>query len=370
MNKLLSKANIMIRKDRPVDNPDEIITVFRRNNFLQLTFQSNGCRYSEVGSCSMCNYGKGKIAKLQEIMQELEAICQSNDFKECDMILLGASGSFLDDREIPAEYQYKIMERIAQSHIHEIYIETHYRSITIAKLHYIRKIFPDQYINIEMGLETITEDIQFNILNKCIPLNELIETINQIHSVNMFVSLNVLVGIPFLSEKEQFADALKTLQWALANNADYVVLFPINIQPYSLFEWWYTNKYISIPSLWMLVCLLLKLSDEELKHVCFAWYGNRCITYSEERHTQIPQACSLCQPQLICFFEKFSNDFNLENRKMYIKQLLEVNFQCDCFKKISASIENDVTIKYSNWEKGHRAIEEWMNEYAINGCDL
>lgn len=370
MNKLLSKANIIIRKSRPLDDPNEIITVFRRNNFLQLTFHSNGCRFSALGSCSMCNYGKGKIAMLQEILLELETICQTKDFKECEMILLGASGSFLDDQEIPAEYQYKIMERIAKSHIREIYIETHYKSITITKLNNIRKIFPKQYINIEMGLETITEKFQINILNKRIPLDELKETITQIHTVNMFVSLNVLVGIPFLSEKEQIEDALKTLRWALDNNADYVVLFPINIQPYSLFEWWYKNQYITVPSLWMLVYLLFNLSDEEMKHVCFAWYGNRCITYSKERQTKTPEACSLCRSQLIDFLEKFSGDFNLNNRKMYLKQLQETSFECDCLKNLTANIENNISIKYTNWERGYKALEEWVNEYATNGCDL
>lgn len=360
MNRLLSEANILIRKNRPLDNPSEIITVFRRNNFLQLTFQSNGCRYSAAGSCSMCNYGKGKIVALQEILSELETICQTKDFKECDMILLGASGSFLDDQEIPNEYQYKIMERISKSHIHEIYIETHYKSITISKLLNIRKLFPDQSINIEMGLETITEEFQVNILNKKIHLNDLSEVMKLIHSVNMFVSLNVLVGIPFLSEKEQITEALKTLRWALDNKADYVVLFPINIQPYSLFEWWHQNNYIHVPSLWMLVYLLCLLSDEEMKHVCFAWYGNRCITYSNEKKTQTPKACSICRTQLIDFLEKFSGDFNLENRKLYLKQLQETKFKCNCYENLNASIEKNEK-KYPNWKSGHKAIENLMN---------
>lgn len=360
MNKLLSEANILMRKNRPLDNPNEIITVFRRNNFLQLTFQSNGCRYSVAGSCSMCNYGKGKIVALQKILSELETICQTKDFKECDMILLGASGSFLDDQEIPNEYQHKILERISKSHMREIYIETHYKSITMAKLHNIRKLFPDQSINIEMGLETITEEFQVNILNKKINLNELSKVIKLIHSVNMFVSLNILVGIPFLTEKEQITETLKTLRWGLDNKADYVVLFPVNIQPYSLFEWWYQNNYIHVPSLWMLVYLLTLLSDEEMKYVCFAWYGNRCITYSNERKTQTPKACPICRTQLIDFLQKFSSDFNVENRKLYLKQLQETKIECNCYENLIANIEKNEK-KYPNSKSGHSAIEKWMN---------
>lgn len=365
MNDLLTKANIMIRKDRPLDDPNKIITTFRRNDFLQLTFQTDGCRYSASGSCSMCNYGKGKKINIQDILKELETICQSKDFYDCSMVLLGASGSFLDDYEIPEEYQFKIMERIAKSNMSEIFIETHYKSITIEKLHKIRNLFGDKCIYIEMGLETITEEFQFNILNKVIKLNELDKIIKQIHAENMLVSLNVLLGMPFLNKNEQIADTLKSIRWALDKKVDYVVVFPINIQPYTLFEWWYANDFLSVVSPWLLVELLLELTDDELKNVCLAWYGNRCIAYSDEKKTQIPYACPLCQPYLVDFFEKFSGNFDLEYRKKILKNLCNTKFSCNCredFNKQSESIESPREIAYE-------ALERLVNDYAINGSN-
>lgn len=369
MNDLLTKANLIIRKDRPLDNLNRIITTFRRNDFLQLTFQTDGCRYSASGSCSMCNYGKGKKVNIEDILKELEVICQSEDFNACNMILLGASGSFLDDHEIPEEYQYKIMECIAKSNMQEIFIETHYKSITTTKLHKIRNLFGNNRVYIEMGLETITEEFQINILNKVIKLNELEKVITQIHAENMLVSLNILLGMPFLNKYEQITDTLKSIRWALDRKVDYVVVFPINIQPYTLFEWWYVNGYLSIPSPWMLVELLLELTDDELKHICLAWYGNRCIVYSNDKKTRVPYACPICQPYLLDYFEKFSGNFNIKYRKKILKKLLNTKFSCNCRQDFNIKSEKCESIELSK-KMAYKALERLVNEYAINGDNL
>lgn len=364
MNALLTKANRIIRKERPLDMPSMIITIFRRNNFLQLTFQTSGCRYSSAGTCTMCNYGKGVIADSQIILDELDRVCHSKDFLECDMILLGASGSFLDESEIPEELQYTIMKRIAQTHMKEVYIETHYKSITISKLKNIHTIFPHKCVCIEMGLETTTIEFQDNILNKNISLHELKLVMNQIHTYDMRVSLNVLLGLPFLTKDEQLADTLKSIDWALENGADDVVVFPVNIHPYTVFEWWHKNGYIELPSLWLLFELLLNLPDKYLPYICISWYGNRNIYYSSEKMTCTPYACANCQPKLLSFFEDFASNFSLEFRKEKLHELVQMQFLCDCRQKVTESTAE--VSKNTRWNEAHKALERWINKRAIN----
>lgn len=361
VTKLLSKANILIRKKRPLDNSSKRINFFKRNNFLQLTFQTNGCRYSSSGSCTMCNYGKGSIPAFQTILQELEEICHSNAFLESDIVLLGASGSFLDDGEIPEEFQYDIMRRISQSHMKEVYIETHYKTISDYKLQKIKELFSDKCVHIEMGLETITEEFQINILNKIIPLAELEKIIQQIHKYNLYVDLNILFGMPFLTINQQIEDTRKSIYWALEKGADNVIVFPINIHPYTVFEWWYANGYITAPPLWGLLELLNSLVDKELAHICLAWYGNRSISYSSEQKTIIPYACPICQEQLISFFEDFASHYDLAYR---IKRLQEFNaqlFTCNCRQKLMKEI-NQITYFdiRPRWEAAHKALERWL----------
>lgn len=367
MNALLSKANNFIRKERPLDAPSMIITTFRRKNFLQLTFQTCGCRYSSAGTCTMCNYGKGITVDSQIILYELEKVCHSKDFLECDMILLGASGSFLDEYEIPVELQYAIMKRIAQTHMKEIHIETHYKSVTISKLHNIHRIFPHTCICIEMGLETSTKEFQDYILNKNIPLHELKLVIDQIHAYDMLVSLNVLLGLPFLTKKEQLADTRKSIDWALKNGADYVVVFPVNIQPYTVFEWWHNHGYIELLSPWLLFELLLNLPDEVLPYICLSWYGNRHISYSPKKKTITPYACANCQPQLLSFFEDFASNLNLEFRKKKLHELDQTQFVCDCRQKMAKEVESITgALQDSQWNEAYKALERWLCKHAIN----
>lgn len=59
------------------------------------------------------------------------------------------------------------------------------------------------------------------------------KTIALIQNMEMDVECNVMVGLPFLSEKEQYEDALSTIQWVFEHQCT-PVLFPVNIKPYTL----------------------------------------------------------------------------------------------------------------------------------------
>ncbi len=368
MDQLLTQANHIIRKNRPLDKTPVIIT-FRRDRFLQLTLQTSGCRYSEAGSCCMCNYGKGTTPNVQDIKTAMDQICSSRDFIESDQVLLGASGSFLDDYEVSEEIQFYMMQRLSQSDKKEIFLETHYKSINQAKLTKIHKLFPDQIVHIEMGLETVTKELQEKVLNKEILLEELKKTIAQIHHAGLFVSLNILLGIPFLSLNEQISDTIKSIEWSVDNGADYIVIFPINIQPFTLFEWWYLQGYISIISPWMLVELLLHLTDKELKRVCLSWYGNRYITYSEQQKTIVPYSCPVCQPELLSFFNNFSANYNIKYRKQKLQQIYKFPFSCKCRENLHNTLRKKNAPKTS-LKSARDDIESWINKYGINRSNL
>lgn len=366
LNDLLSKANILIRKSRPSDDSSKRINIFQRGNLLQLTFQTHGCRYSASGSCTMCNYGQGVTTDVQIILRELDEICHSKAFLESNMILLGASGSFLDEGEIPGKLQYDIMKRIAQSHMQEVFIETHYKSVSDDNLQIIQEIFPDKAVHIEMGLETTTEEFQTSILNKTISLPQLKETIRQIHAHNIVVDLNILFGMPFLTINQQIEDTLKTIRWALENGADNIIVFPINIHPYTVFEWWYDNGYITVPSLWGLLMVLQNLTDKELSCICLAWYGNRGIVYSSEKKTVIPQACPICQKQLISFFDDFASNYNLPYRKERLHEFANRTFPCKCRQDFAAKTDDEMHTNFtSKLKSAHGALERWVKEYAV-----
>mgnify|MGYP001050598581 FL=1 len=332
MDILMQTANIAIRSSRPLNPPEQVLTVFRQGQFLQLTFQTQGCRFSAGGSCSMCNYGCGSQPDANRLMNELRKVLDTCG--NCvETILLGASGSFLDEKEIPESLRNRIFQTVFQSGIPQIIIETHYKSISDSVLRCVSRLLPGRRIELEVGLETVNPWIGEHILNKRIDLLEFERRITTAHHHGMTMTVNLLLGIPFFTEAAQLSDTKVSIQWALSKKADYIVVFPLNIHPYTLFEWLYQKGYIQPPSLWLAVRLLSELDDFELAHVSMAWYGNRSIDYGEGRVSIPPQVCGACREALLSFFETFYISRNLNARKRQIADLLQTPLSCDCREK-------------------------------------
>ena len=362
MDTLIQVANLAIRSGRPPDWPNQAIVVSRQEHFLQLTFQTQGCRFSAGGSCSMCNYGYGKTPDADKLMHELFQVLNGCG-NEIETILLGASGSFLDENEISEALQNSILRTVFQREIPQIIIETHYKSISDNILRRIAEQLPDRSIELEVGLETADPWIGTHILNKHINLTEFEMMIAAVHQYGMSVTVNLLLGMPFFTEAAQLADTKNSIRWALSKNVDYIIVFPLNIHPYTLFEWLYQNGCLQPPSLWLAVRLLSELNDFELNHVSMAWYGNRSVDYGEGRVSVLPKTCDVCRDVLLSFFKSFYATRNLGERKRQILELLQTNIPCDCrekaFQKLSAAPE----FLSSEYQTARHKIEGLVNQY-------
>lgn len=362
MDTLLQAANIAIRSSRPLEPPEQAIVVFRQGNFLQLTFQTKGCYFSAGGSCSMCNYGYGQQPDANRLMNELHKVL--NTCGNCvETILLGASGSFLDEKEIPESLRNRIFQAVFQSGIPQIIIETHYKSISDNVLHRISQLLPDRRIELEVGLETVNPWIGEHILNKHIDFPKFEEMIAAIHHYGMTVTVNLLLGIPFYTEAAQLSDTKTSIQWALSKKADYIIVFPLNIHPYTLFEWLYKRGRIQPPSLWLAVRLLSELDDFELEHVSMAWYGNRSMDYGKERMSVLPQTCDSCRDILLSFFETFYASRDLKARKEQLADLLQSSLSCDCREKVFQKMSMTPRFLESEYQVARCEVKELIEKY-------
>ncbi len=363
MDTLIQAANIAIRSGRPLNLSRRSITIFRRGRFIQLTFQTEGCRFSSGGSCSMCNYGCGRKPDVSQLMKELHVVL--NICRNCvDTILLGASGSFLDKEEIPESLRDLIFEAVFQSGIPQIIIETHYKSISDDVLRRIVQLLPDRKIELEVGLETTNQWIGEHILNKEIDLHEFEAMILAAHRFHMTVTVNLLLGIPFFMETAQISDTKSSIRWALSKKADYIIVFPINIHPYTLFEWLYQKGYIRPPSLWLAVRLLLELDDFELDHVSMAWYGNRSVDYGKERVSIHPQVCKSCRNVLLTFFEEFYTNRDLNHRKRKLVKLMHTPLSCNCRERVFREVPADLGFLESEYQAARCEIEGSIEKYG------
>jgi len=332
MNKELINKNKKIRGNRPLIPSNVLYSTYENNGVFQICFKSKGCSNYLNGFCIMCDYGVGVNITPKELDIAFDkALKESKD--KIRVLLLNSFGSILDYNEISEECLRILLKKIKQTNIKNIIFETHYTTITIKKLELIKKELSDRNIIFEFGLETSNEKIRENFLLKYINNNKFIDIVNLVHSFDMKVIANIIVGIPFLSEEEQVKNAIESINWCFDNNIDEVDLFPMNIRPYTLLKELYEKGKYSVISHWMLIEVLSRIPFQYLKDIYIAWYGNRDLKYENNFHSIFPTSCDICEKDLFHFYELYLKNKDSDYRKNLIDNLI-LNKKCKCYKKI------------------------------------
>ena len=330
----LDRLCIRARSGRPQAKTGTIATVSGKGErFVQFCFQSRGCRYSDMGGCLMCDYGCGHNLKPVEIRRYLEdtTVLKRPGIQE---LLVGTYGSIFDEYEMPEECLEEILKCLGLTEIPQIGFETHCDTVTTARLELIKRYLPDRQIYVEMGFESVDDTVRKHYLNKKLELNQLEHAIRKVHENGFEVVLNILLGSPCLDRARQIQDVCDSVDWAFGHGSDYIVLFPVNVKPFTvLYQMMEKGLYEPI-SKWTLVYALQsladKLDDERLGKINLSWYGEREDIYPLPFARMIPpMSCGKCRESVTSFFVKYQTSEGSERRSL-IKEVLSVQMECDC----------------------------------------
>lgn len=354
---ILQKRNMEIRNSRPMLPVNEICDIFYDNNLVEICFLSKRCRNDLHGSCIMCDYGAMQgTADISEYIDKASDVLKELDYS-FDTILLSTNGSFLDENQIPLELLCNILELISQSHIKNIEIEAHYKDVSLERLTLLRQYLPNKRIMIEIGLETINPKYQSYIVMKGVSIPDFEKTIALIQNMEMDVECNIMIGLPFLSEKEQYEDALATIQWVFEHQCT-PVLFPVNIKPYTLLMDMYQSGHYKPISHWMIPTLLDSLPTERLEQITVAWYGNREDIYSPcSMRTVFPVSCGRCKVQIAEFYIRFLHTQSGADRKKVLANLFS-SVHCNCPDQIRRQVKKT---SVETFETRYSAYTNQMN---------
>lgn len=231
----------------------------------QLFFPSCGCRHA----CTMCSYGVDHPIDENKVLNQLETIPFPENIKE---LVLEASGSFLDDKEVPEELQKKILQFAKNKVDGVINIETHYSTVTDEKIEFITEILEGHDIVFEFGFESANPEVQA-IYNKPINLEEFSSTSWKAHEAGISTEVNILFGAPLLTPMEQISDCLNSIDWTFKNLPSDVncVLFPINIKRDTLVRHMYEQNRYNPVSQWEFIHMLDLIPLEYLDRIALAW---------------------------------------------------------------------------------------------------
>lgn len=355
-SKLVRRANIAIRKTRPYFPPKRICEKFYSEGLLEICFLSTRCSRDLQGSCMMCDYGATQNDCTDTAyIQEMDRMLQNTE-DPVDILLLCTNGSFLDSCQISDELFRAILEQTGKYEIPTVEVETHYLDVTREKLELMKRFLPGKNIVIEMGLETIRPEYQEKVVMKEINLEAYEDVISLVKSFGFSVDNNVMVGLPFLSPKEQFEDVLETIRWSITRGG-HSVLFPVNIKPYTLLMQAYHAGLYRPISQWMIPLILDALPEKWLETITVVWYGGREEDYgTNSGRATFPHACGDCADAVLKFYKEFSTAAGGANRKKLLRQLL-TGTDCQCLDQTRRSI---MQTSENTFEDRYAAFLTWL----------
>lgn len=328
-NLILTKMTKKLREVRPKVPKSLNYTIFDTGGFAQIWLKTVGCRFSKIGSCTCCDYWEGeKVNDLVEVFKE--ALLELNPM--VTGILLETSGSVLDENEISMEELKKILELINKKCFNKVIIETHIHTITKEKLDLIKSVLKDTEVCIEVGIESLNREVLKYSLNKMsITTTDMVQLCEIVHESGCKLIGNVMLGVPFLSMKDQIQDAVNSIQKLFKQGIDYIILFPVNIKQYTLVYWLYQNDLFDRVYGQTVLNVLNQVDPKYLDKIDVVWYGNRKQENPGYDLDIIgPYYCKECNDYMMDFFLTFDKEENLDTRITLLHHINDRNCECKC----------------------------------------
>jgi len=232
---------------------------------LTIILNTGGCRWARAGGCTMCGYVaesvEGGSVTHEALMDQIDA-CLAHERAEADrpsgLVKIYTSGSFLDEREVPAEARRAIAETFADRD--RIVVESLPDFVQRERL----ADFTDRGLatDVAIGLETATDRVRHDCVNKYFDFADFVAASEEAAAAGAGVKAYLLLKPPFLSEPEAVAD-MKTSVRRCAEYAHTVSMNPTNVQRYTMVDELYFQGGYRPPWLWSAAAVLRDTADAD-----------------------------------------------------------------------------------------------------------
>jgi hypothetical protein len=232
---------------------------------LTIILNTGGCRWARAGGCTMCGYVaesvEGGTVPHEALLDQIDA-CLAHEAANADepapLVKIYTSGSFLDEREVPAETRRAVAEAFADRE--RIVVESLPDFVDAGKL----ADFTDRGLaaDVAVGLETATDRVRHDCVNKYFDFAEFVEAAERARDAGAGVKAYLLMKPPFLAESEAVADMTSSVRRA-AEHAHTVSMNPCNVQRYTMVEELYHAGGYRPPWLWSVAEVLRDTADAD-----------------------------------------------------------------------------------------------------------
>jgi radical SAM enzyme (TIGR01210 family) len=329
----MSSKNQKIKK--MVQSPNIPTAVWRGRDLLDnrpvdsltIIFRTIGCYWSRISGCTMCGFinDSATIPPTEEnVLNQLDHALKKME-SQTSLLKIFTSGSFFDDREIPPILRKRIVERIADiGTIKKIVVETRPEFVDEQNLNSICEILDSNDIRLEIaiGLETSSDTIRMDCINKGFTFNDFIKASDIARVMGVSIKVYLLLKPPFLSEKTAVNDILASISDTVPY-ATTISLNLCNVQKGTMLEELFNRNDYRPPWLWSAVHILKK-SKKMFSNVIFM---SDPVAAGSKRG---PHNCNKCNSDVAQSLRDFS-----------IKQDIDIltSTDCECYSLWEKVIE-------------------------------
>ncbi|MFC7209573.1 archaeosine biosynthesis radical SAM protein RaSEA [Natronoarchaeum sp. GCM10025321] len=292
---------------------------------LTIILNTGGCRWARAGGCTMCGYVaesvEGGSVSHDALMDQID-VCLDHEASEAEeksgLIKIYTSGSFLDEREVPAETRQGIAETFADRD--RIVVESLPDFVEREKI----EDFTEQGLktDIAVGLETGTDRVRRDCVNKYFEFEQFIEASEMAEAAGAGIKAYLLMKPPFLSESEAIEDMIRSVE-KCAEYAHTVSMNPCNVQRYTMVDELHFRGGYRPPWLWSVAHVLEETADAD------AIVVSDPVGHGSDRG---PHNCGDCDDRV----QRAIKDFDLRQDPSVFEQVT-----CDCERTWDAVVERE-----------------------------
>jgi len=283
---------------------------------LTIILNTGGCRWARAGGCTMCGYVaesvEGGTVPHEDLMTQVEK-CLDHEAEHAEepagQVKIYTSGSFLDEREVPAETRRAIAETFADRE--RMVVESLPDFVDREKL----ADFTDRGVetDVAVGLETATDRVRHDCVNKYFDFAEFEDAASEAVAAGAGVKAYLLMKPPFLSESEAIVDMKRSIRRCGAVEGCHTVsMNPTNVQRHTMVEDLYYNDGYRPPWLWSVAAVLEATAEEDVIVV------SDPVGHGSDRG---PHNCGECDDRV----QRAIKDFDLRQDPTVFEQV-----SCDC----------------------------------------
>tara|TARA_Y100000768_G_scaffold378080_1_gene352076 strand:+ start:1125 stop:2291 length:1167 start_codon:yes stop_codon:yes gene_type:complete len=219
---------------------------------VTVILRTKGCHWWWSSGCTFCGYfndTRDDVTNDDLHSQWQYALEKFDDFKDHAMVKVYTSGSLLEDREIPVEFQQTVLsdcQRLGK----ELIVESRCEQLSDKKLAWAKQF--NQSFAVAIGLEAYDDEVLRFHVNKGFSTKAWDRAVVNLKKHDIRIKTYLMFKPPFMSEADALNHGVKWIE-DVAHRSDEISVNPMNIQRGTIIDRLHRNNEYRPPWLWSLV---------------------------------------------------------------------------------------------------------------------